>query len=250
MKRAVILAILTLALAAPAAQAALLTAAADTYVRAGTSTNTNYNAGATLPYLDVKSQSGDMQWTRKTYVRFDLSSYTDPITDASLDLVIAGALGASTSTKVWTFAVYGLRDDFAPGAGILGNDWGETAITWNNAPGNDLASSTGIDVAAMYGAAPLGTFTITGKGTTGSGVGISGGPGSALVDFLKSDTDGRVTFVVVRPTDGTTTESVVHQFASRENSSYAGPQLNLVPEPATLALLGAGLAFVAARRMK
>lgn len=252
MKQATTLAVMLVAVLAVAAGARgapiVSEASADSFVRAGSSNvNTNYNSGSNLPYLDVKSQSGDMQYTRKSYARFDLTDAPDTVTEATLTLTNAGFLGSSSSSKVWTFEVYGLLDNFVPGSGILGNTWGESAITWNNAPANNTASAYGVIAGSVYGGAPLGTFTITGTGSVGATYSISG---SALVDFLNSDTDGLGTFIIVRPTDGDTTDSIVHRFASRENATYSGPQLSLLPEPATLVLLGlgAGVTYLSRRR--
>jgi len=53
--------------------------------------------------------------------------------------------------------------------------------------------------------------------------GGSGGPitvrSDALAEFVRADTDGLVTFVIVRETGETNTSGLAHAFASREHPS-------------------------------
>lgn len=155
---------------------------------------------------------------RKTYLRFDLSSLTTPVTGATLLLTpnndFAGA----------TFNLYGLNDLHA------GEAWGEGAITYNNAPANHATPGT-VDAAqaTLLGSFAFASFT--------EGVAISFST-SAIRDFVNADTNNLLTFILTRPGTGTTN----YDFASKENTeAYDFPTLQLVtavPEPSTFAMLG------------
>jgi hypothetical protein len=51
--------------------------------------------------------------------------------------------------------------------------------------------------------------------------------GKALVDFLKKDTNGMVTFIICRETDETTKDGLVHAFATKESGSNTPPLLRV-----------------------
>ena len=245
--KGMVCAALAAALAAPAGAATILTAVADAYVRGGSYGNTNYGSATTL---DAKYDAGTATTnSRKVYARFDLSGLTDSVTSATFALTIAAAgLGSDPANTVWTFEVYGLKDDFAPSGSELGRNWAENAITWNNAPANVTSHGANVDAADVYGGTYLDTFAVTGRGTVNGVYPIAGGAGSPLVDFINSDTDDTVTFIVVRRTQGTAAATAGQQFAPHDNATYAGPRLTLTPEPATLGLTGLGLAAALLRR--
>ncbi|MDQ3815207.1 MAG: DUF4886 domain-containing protein [Armatimonadota bacterium] len=187
---------------------------ADTSVRGGETSSRNFGH---MDILRVRNAS-NLQGARKVYLRFDLSALPTPVksaTGATLTLTIAPAEGASPADKVWTFTVYGLKD------AVAGEDWSEPTANWDNAPANDVKTAA----AVMQDAVALGTFTITGKGEEGKTVTFSS---PELVKFLQSDTNGKATLIITRNESGdTTTDNVVHIFASKENAKLAAPSLSV-----------------------
>lgn len=91
---------------------------ADTYVNAGSSANTNYG---TDPMLQVRTWSGDPNYTQESYMKFDLSSYSGEVGTVTLN-VYAAVMNANGSPLA--FQLYGVEDD----------SWTENRVTWNEKP--------------------------------------------------------------------------------------------------------------------
>ncbi len=169
----------------------------------------------------------------KAYVKFDLSSTTYEPNTAATFTVTTIEEDAQVGRDI---QLYGLNSGFTPGSGVLGTDWLETAITWNNAPGNDTSDPGSFTSAATFiggieweaVATPVGTqFTYT----------ISN-----ISDFVQSD--GTATFMLSVSSDSST-----YVFASSRNTTYDGPQLSVViPEPGSVLLIGLGSALLLVRR--
>jgi hypothetical protein len=51
--------------------------------------------------------------------------------------------------------------------------------------------------------------------------------GQGILDFVKQDTNGMVTFIICRETDETTRDGLVHAFATKENGSNMPPLLRV-----------------------
>lgn len=168
--------------------------------------------------------TADIGNARKTYLRFDLSSLPSPAKTASgatLGLRIAPAEGKSAPGKIWTFNVYGLKDA-ARNDATRDEDWGEKEATWNNAPANDTKSALLLKNGDVT---PLGTFTITGTGVVGQSISFST---PALLEFLKSDTNKQVTFIITRQEAGEGPDNdVMHIFASKEYATPEPPVLSV-----------------------
>ena len=79
--------------------------------------------------------------------------------------------------------VYGLTD------GAAGQNWGESAITWNNAPANATASDSGVTGDAVL----LGTWTVSSNGAHSF-------TSTNLVNFVNADTDHQLTFILTAQT--------------------------------------------------
>jgi len=126
------------------------------------------------------------------------------------------------SVQVWN--VFGLKETKDYGSGLLGEDWKESALTWNNAPGHDATQSGGAyDFRRGIGGGAdsaytqhLGTFEI--------------GPGKALgaffrspllTEFFKKDKNKIVTFIITAQTPGAQ-PSVT---ASKEHPKIEAPAL-------------------------
>ncbi len=108
------------------------------------------------------------------------------------------------------FAVYGLTDESL-------DAWDETATLWASLPG---CTDEGPD---LQRAQRLAEFWIPRGG--------SGGPltvrGDALAEFIRRDTNGLVTFLIVRETGETDPSGLAHGFASREHPTARPPTLRL-----------------------
>lgn len=167
--------------------------------------------------LLVKNSLG-LTHRRKAYMAFDLEALgKTQIQDARLELTIMPSnLGFASSVPDATFVLYGLRDESRDG-------WDESKLDWANAPAN-LRGGAEIDKASTV---RLGAFQIN-QGVR-SGTRSIGGP--ALVDFLKQDTNGVVTFILVRETLESGGAGLVHGFASRHHPSAEPPTLKLVVRP-------------------
>ncbi len=218
-------------LAVSPAAAAVLTPSADAFIRGGSNANANQNGGNAQNLLILPGN--DLNFARKAYLRFDLSSITADVTDAQLSLDISFS---NTAVGGAPLNIWGLNDG-------SGDNWSETGITWNNAPGNQN------NPAGTTGAALLGQIVDTGEVAT---------PGTftftldtdALLAFIQADGNDAVTFII---TGSSGSNGPVRPIiASREN---AGPpaarlDLTLVPEPASMALVGLSAVMVMGRRRR
>ncbi len=184
---------------------------------------------------------------RSTFIRFDISSVTDPF---GADTVMR--LGQTfTEGGAKTMHVYGLVD------GDAGEMWDPATLCYDNAPGfvtptqgNNLGWYA-IDSRLVL----LGTFVIPAApaGTSSSGATLTpprpiwtNATTLPLANFLNADTNGVVTLVLINEA-GTSSNNSENRFASEEDAAvWAAP--TLVPEPASLALLGLGSIFTLRRR--
>ena len=105
---------------------AALPTVADTYVQQGTPT-TNYGTATTML---VKNVSGGTT-TRYTFLKFDLTSITGPVSNATMTLS-----GVSTNTTADTVAAFG----------DTGTTWTETGLTYGNMPAIGSALSSTVSV--------------------------------------------------------------------------------------------------------
>ena len=221
----------------------ILTAEADSYIVSNSSVqDSNYGTTNIMRIKNAASDTTDPvggSWSRKAYVRFQLGlSENQDITDASFILTVA-RYGTLSGTQ--TFNVFGVKD------GVTGeNTWVETGITWNNAPGNDTGSRSDASGDALL----LGTFNLTGTGTLGQAVNFSN---NNLTEFLNKDTNNMVTLIITRDTYDSNYSGWVHEFASKENTSYNAPTLQFdtelvqttaIPEPNSLLLLALTLSVI------
>lgn len=248
-----------LLLATGSASAALVTPATgtnggDTFVQNGSTTD---NSAANDLVVKFTGTSADTT-NRKAYIRFDTATLPAPgtIGVASLTLGVSinngGGTGTpSTTPQNFTFNIYGLNNGSTAGNGKLGEDWGLNAINYANAPANDTANAnlaiTGSGTVDGGQAALLGTFTVTEFQPAGSVV--TALSGASLVNFLNSNTDGRVTFIITR-TGMTANTSVSGGGSTLQGNGNTGftsansgntalrPTLSAeVPEPGAVALL-------------
>lgn len=203
---------------------------ADTFVRQGQPDNNFGNAAS----FTVKGGNGST--TRKGYVRFDLSTIGQPVTEATVTFTVASNNSGGTAlTPGQTFNVdiYGLTnealDDWVEGDGGT-NNLPENEITYSNAPAN-VGPGNNFGPEALL----LGTMNVPGT-LVGETVSFSD---PNLVSFLNSDTNGLVTLLMRRQAGGSNNLS----FRSKESDDP--PQLSLTLGSA-VPLAISGLSFAPA----
>jgi M6 family metalloprotease-like protein/uncharacterized repeat protein (TIGR02543 family) len=166
------------------------------------------------------------EFTRKGYLRFDLSSLNMNTTAATLKWVVS-TIDATIAGGDQTFYVYGITDETLDSVTLDSN------VTWANAPANNTASFYAADLAK---AQLLGTFAIDYNGDKPAPVGtVVSLTGQALIDFLNADTNGVVTLIIGRVGNTGTTGGKNLYFAGDANTTYAPPSLVLEGTPANTA---------------
>jgi len=192
----------------------------------------------------------DFTYARKAYIRFDISTLNEPISNVELTLHVLEGLDTDPTNMNWTFHVLGLHEDQP-------NDWLESTLTWDNAPANDKESGLDFKASRTFNnGVPLATFIVKGIGSDGETVQLAGDADSDLASFLQADTDGLVTFLLARFTPGDLSKMVTHRFASREYVPAGGQAgdlaatLTILPEPASLALLAVATPLLMRHRRK
>ncbi len=163
--------------------------------------------------LLVKNTNSKQGPSRKAYLGFEVSSSDlARIVDAELILHFdPTGWGLASHVPDSEFEVYGLK-----GAEMDG--WNRDAMTWENAPANVPEHGANLKSGLVE---KLGTFTME-QGVSRGTFGISG---SALVDYLRSQTDGFATLIVVRKTAEEQSGGLVHGFASRRHPVLPPPTL-------------------------
>ena len=149
---------------------------------------------------------------RRAIVTFDVSQVaTATVAEAQIVLdPVPSGFGFSTLVPDSRFAVYGVTDESL-------DAWDEKQMSWASLPGcND-------DGPNLNQVRKLAEFWIPRGG--------SAGPltvrGDAIADFLHSDTNGLVTFLIVRETGETDPSGLAHGFASKEHPTARPPTLRL-----------------------
>lgn len=213
-------AFLQMAVSDAPAHATLYTPAADSYVQSTTPT-TNYGSNS---LVQAKAEASTL-W-RKAYLRFEISSFAAPLTELTnvnlhLNFINSG-VGGGGNTPTYQFQVWGLKHTSS------GQLWSEATLNWNNAPANNTTHRNQFTSNATL----LGEFSFVGKTS------IVNFSSPDLLNFLKTDTDHRVTLMISRVSYGDGSYS--HAFASKEMVGGIPARLELlsVPEPSTLILLG------------
>lgn len=171
----------------------------------------------TEPFMRVKNTTRQMDLIRKGYAAFDLSKFDrSKIDEAEISLSVEPSdLGFATLVPDSLFHVYGLTDEAA-------DSWEEQRITWQNAPAMN-AESAKMHLPDPAKTVLLGSFVIP-QGTSRGNFNVKG---KALIDFLKSDTNGIATVIICRETDETEKNGFVHAFATRENRGNTPPLLRV-----------------------
>jgi hypothetical protein len=223
----------------------------DSYINGGSA---GFQHGG-LDSLRVENRGNtlnDLSYSKKAYIEFDISSHGEQVHQAELRLhVLPGEdVVGDADDRLWTFALYGLHESYKLNESY--DTWLQMALRWDNAPGNDdeLGGAFLTQCTTL-----LDTFTIDGVGD-GEIITLTGDDGSELIQFLQSDTNGRVTFLIGRSTPGQLGRLTTHRFASAEYDPPDGPlgqdapQLTILPEPATISLFCLGAVALLRRSRK
>lgn len=179
--------------------------------------NPKHHSTGRESYLRIKHSTHDSNLERKVYVAFDLTRFSGKrITDAEFTLHVEPSdLGFASLVPDAVFSVYGLTDESEDG-------WDEKEIDWDHAPAHSLAEQHHTHPDATK-SRKLGQFTVP-QGTTRGSFTIKG---NDVADFLRTDTNGLVTFIIVRETDETARNGLAHAFASKENTRNTPPMLKV-----------------------
>lgn len=165
------------------------------------------------PLLMVKHSDLPLSYKneRRAFLTFDLEDVR-PAAIAEAELVLdpePSGFGFSTMVLDARFAIYGLIDESR-------DAWAEDALTWETSPvaGDDL------DLTRLR---RLAQFDIP-RGASAAPITIRS---PALAEFLRSDTNGLATLVLVRETGETEPSGLVHAFASKEHPTARPPTLRV-----------------------
>jgi FecR protein len=182
----------------------------DAYARRGD----NGAPFGTHPLIIVKHSELEPSRTneRRAAITFDVSQVaTASVAEAQIILdPEPSGFGFSALVPDSRFAVYGLTDEAL-------DAWEEMETRWATLPG---CHDDGPD---LNRARKLAEFWIPRGG--------SGGPltvrGDALGEFLRQDTNGLVTFLIVRETGEADPSGLAHAFAAKEHPTARPPMLRL-----------------------
>lgn len=212
------------------ANAAPIATDRDTYVSGsnGGDPDTNYGTATFMRTRNDGGSAGPKVKDQLAFFSFDLSSFPYPAaTSAKIDLQFL-----SGSTTSYAFELWGIND----GGGD--ENFVESVLTFNNSsnttttPGssNDgsLDRSSGVTLLGSLNPASFGTITFNSTDSSGSG----------LLSFINSDTNNRVTFIVYSTY---ATGGAAAEFATKENGTFDGATLTLVPETSSLILMAGAL---------
>jgi len=130
-----------------------------------------------------------------------------------LQLVLEpSGFGAASGLSDAVFKVYGVTDENY-------DSWTAESINWGNAPANMPDGNEVNPANTVY----LGSFTVP----RGVQQGYHELASEELTRFLNSDTNGRVTLIIVRETREKPSGDLVHAFAGRRHPGAQPPTLRL-----------------------
>lgn len=168
------------------------------------------------PFFRVKHSGIVRNLDRKGYVGFDVGRFDRSlIEDAELVLTIEPSdLGFASLVPDSTFVVYGVTAEEE-------DEWPENGLNWQNAPAH-APTQERLNEPDLTRAVKLGEFTIAQGGT-----GTRTLRCEKLTEFLRSDRNGLVTFIICRATAELEKDGLVHAFASKESRNNTPPLLRL-----------------------
>ncbi|MGA1784818.1 MAG: beta strand repeat-containing protein, partial [Pontimonas sp.] len=195
----------------------------DTYVNSGSGSAAVFGSSSSMIFKNASSSTSN-SYNRAGYLRFE---YDPSITwdGATLQVTV------NSSSQGNANSFYNGTNNFQVKVYAVGTaDWDEATLTFNsaNASSADWGLNTGTFPWAIDNGTLLGTIDIP---TSTSTIGVSYGLSNAALDsFLNADSDGEVTFFLVR----SDTQSQPNLgFATKDQTTYSAP--TLLPHPASCA---------------
>lgn len=176
----------------------VVTPSKDTYINSA-ATTTNYGTATTM----VSNNNGTFRYA---LFSFDISSVTETVTSAKLELQDNAGNAGSKS-----YEIYGLLD--------TEDGWDESTLNWSNA---SFLNGTSVDLAKTYGGAKLGDFN-TAPNTNFTAFDVSSG---SYIDFLNAGGNRIITYIIVDPLN----DSSGSGWATKE-SSLLKPTLTISTTP-------------------
>ncbi len=185
---------------------------ADALVRGGASSGNNYGGSGTLR----SRVAGGAGFSRRSYLKFDLSSITGSVTSATLKLKVFSVNGTVGTNPADTYDVYFVSDDsWIEGTenGAVPSDGG---ITWDTQPFSSIAFNALPDSSLLLDS----QIGVVGAG--GAGTVLSFDITSQLVQELAGD--NTISIAIFSKLPG----SRDMQFHSRESTAADRPVLDIV----------------------
>ena len=136
-------------------------------------------------FIIVKGENDG--FNRKAWIGFELPCpgiEYGSIAGAAFSITFHSTGGVGSGIR--SFDVYALTNETI-------DSWTEETLTWNNAPANDLSSNSVLPGDTTF----VGSFSFDAKAAHGLVVSVSS---TAIDDFVATDTDGQLTFIVIRST--------------------------------------------------
>lgn len=162
-----------------------------------------------VKHTDIRRNVAD---ERRALLTFDVSGI-QPGKTVEAQIVLdpePSGYGFSSLVPDSRFAIYGLTDEAL-------DAWEEGEMRWSSMPG---CTDAGPDPAQTR---KLAEFWIP-RGGSSEPLTIQS---PALADFIRTDTNGLVSFLIVRETGESDSSGLVHAFASREHPSARPPTLRI-----------------------
>jgi len=149
---------------------------------------------------------------RRAVLTFDLSqTQSTPIDEVELTLdPESSGMGFSTLVPDSRFAIYGIVDENL-------DSWDENRVLWLNTPGCDESGPLPGQTRRLL------EFDLP-RGSSGEPLTLKS---DALTAFIRSDTNGLASFLIIRETGETDPSGLVHAFASKEHPTALPPTLRI-----------------------
>jgi serine/threonine protein kinase len=196
---------------------------ADAYVQGASRTKDNASATfADKKELWVKSEAPDaLHLARKIFLRFDFSGIErGVIREATLRLTFDKS-GKNTATEAYRLKLWGIKPNRSVPAWT--EKKGTSALTWNNAPGNDKESADGLTSEAVL----LAEVSVPANPAAGDALYITNGDSAArnaLIDFINGS-GPEIQFALTA--DAGSIPKAGWKFVAREQEARNAPTLLL-----------------------